>query len=196
MTRDADQIRADIERTRGELGSDVDALADKVTPSKIVHRQTDKVKEAFGSAKDHVLGVASDASDRVHDATSNAGNSISSAPGAAVAKAKGSAVGVGLIAFGVGLLVSSLIPASDKEKELASSVKDAAEPLVTAATDSAKEVADHLKEPAQDAAASLKDTATDAADAIKSEATGATGDIKDTAKHAKEDIQNESSSNY
>ena len=30
-----DDLRRDIERTRMELGQDVDALADKVTPSKI-----------------------------------------------------------------------------------------------------------------------------------------------------------------
>ncbi|TFD05905.1 DUF3618 domain-containing protein [Cryobacterium sp. TMT1-2-2] len=45
--RTPDQIRSDIERTRRELGGDVDALADKVTPSKIIQRQTDKVKSAF-----------------------------------------------------------------------------------------------------------------------------------------------------
>ncbi len=36
----------DIERTRVELGQDVDALADKVTPSKIAERQTRKVRRA------------------------------------------------------------------------------------------------------------------------------------------------------
>ncbi len=47
MSDSPDQIRADIERTRGELGSDVDALADKVSPSKIVERQVDKVRGAL-----------------------------------------------------------------------------------------------------------------------------------------------------
>ena len=35
MSDSPDEIRANIERTRSELGSDVDALADKVNPSKI-----------------------------------------------------------------------------------------------------------------------------------------------------------------
>lgn len=196
MTNDADRIRADIERTREDLGTNVDALADKVTPSKIVHRQTDKVKGAFGSVKDQVMGAASDARDKVSDATSSTGGSVSDASDKAVAKAKGNPVAVGLIAFGVGLLVSSLIPASEKEKELATSVKDAAEPVVTAATDAAKEVAEHLKEPAQQAAASVKETATDAAEAVKSEATSAADEVKDSAKHAKDDVQGQASSNY
>jgi len=48
MSDSPDEIRADIERTRQELGSDVDALADKVSPSKIVDRQVDKVRGVFG----------------------------------------------------------------------------------------------------------------------------------------------------
>ncbi len=39
MSDSPEAIRADIERTRAELGLDVDALADKVNPSKVVDRQ-------------------------------------------------------------------------------------------------------------------------------------------------------------
>ena len=67
-----DEIRADIERTRAELGQDVDALADKVTPSKIAERQTRKVRRALTSVKDRVMGVASDIGDTAHDAVENA----------------------------------------------------------------------------------------------------------------------------
>ena len=65
MSDSPDAIRADIEQTRRELGSDVDALADKVSPSKIVDRQTDKVKQAFGSVRDRVMGAADDAGSAV-----------------------------------------------------------------------------------------------------------------------------------
>lgn len=60
MKESPEQIRADIERTRKHLGMDVDVLADKVSPSKIVQRQTSKLKGAMSSAKDHVFGVADD----------------------------------------------------------------------------------------------------------------------------------------
>ena len=36
MSNNPDEIRADIERTRQELGRDVDALAEKVNPTKAV----------------------------------------------------------------------------------------------------------------------------------------------------------------
>lgn len=184
MTNDPEQIRADIERTRAELGSDVDALADKVNPSKVVHRQTDKVKDALGSVKDRVMGSS--------DSTaSSAGDAVTDASRQAVEKAKGNPLAVGLIAFGVGWLVASLIPASNKEKELASQAKDAAQPLVEKATDAAKDVADNLKEPAKEAADSLKHTATEAAENVKAEAQSAASDVQDDANQAKHAVQSE-----
>ena len=42
---DPDAIREDIERTRRELGQDVDALSDKVNPGKIAQRQSSLAKD-------------------------------------------------------------------------------------------------------------------------------------------------------
>jgi hypothetical protein len=154
---DSDAIRADIERTRGELGDDVDALADKVRPSSIAHRQTDKIKSKFSSVRESVMGSVDD---------------VREGGTAAVEKAKGNPVAVGLIAFGLGLLASSLIPASEKEKDLAGTVKEKAEPLTAAAGDLAKETAEHLKEPAQNAASEVKAAAEDAVDSVKVRAQG------------------------
>ena len=58
-----EEIREDIERTRADLGQDVDALADKVSPNKIAERQGRKVRNAVTSLKDRVMGAASDATD-------------------------------------------------------------------------------------------------------------------------------------
>jgi uncharacterized protein YjbJ (UPF0337 family) len=174
MSNNPDQIRADIEATRSNLGQDVDALADKVTPSKIVDRQVGKVKSAVGSVRDQVMGATSDAGSNVGDASQRA-----------VDKAKGNPLAVGLIAFGVGWLAASLVPASEKEKEIAGNLKDAAQPLVEKVTDAAKEVGENLKEPAQQAFASVKDVATDAVGTVKSEAGSATDDVTGQASEAK-----------
>lgn len=179
---DPDQIRSDIERTRSELSGDVDALADKVTPSKIADRQTRKVKDAFSSVSDRVMGAASDARDTASDMSGN----VSDAPRMAAEKAKGNPLAVGLIAFGAGWLASSMLPASAKEKELSASLKDSAEPMVRQVQDAAKQVADNMREPAQDAVSAVKDTATDAAQNVKSEASSAAGDVKDQANQSKD----------
>ncbi len=184
MSESPDEIRADIERTRRELGSDVDALADKVNPSKIVDRQVDKVRGAFGSVRDRVMGAADDAGSSLSDAGSHVGD----VKDRVIAKAEGSPLAVGLIAFGAGLLLASLIPASTKEKDLAASVKDQAQPLVDQATDLAKEVGEHLKEPAQAAVAAVKESAQDSAAVVKDEAQTAAAEVKDQAQHARENI--------
>jgi gas vesicle protein len=187
MSDNPDEIRANIEATRYELSGNVDALADKVDPSKIAERQTEKIKGAFGSVKDRIMGAASDAQESAGSAT----DSVAGAGQKVAAKAQGNPLAVGLIAFGVGLLAASLIPATSQEKKLASDLKDKAQPLVEQATDAAKEVVGNLKQPAQDAAAAVKDTATDAAAAVKDEATGVVSDVKDQAADSKQALQND-----
>ena len=177
MSDNPDEIRANIEATRYELSGNVDALADKVDPSKIADRQAAKVKGAFGSVKDRIMGAASDVQDNAGSAT----DAVAGAGQRVAAKAQGNPLAVGLIAFGVGLLAASLIPASGKEKEVAADLKDKAQPLVDQVTNAARDVAGNLQQPAQDAAAAVKDTATDAATAVKDEATGAVADVKDQA---------------
>ena len=195
MSDSPEAIRANIESTRRELGMDVDALADKVTPSKIVGRQTDKVRGALGSVRDRVMGAADDAGSSIHGAGSSLKGTgsdvvsgVSDAGHQAVAKAQGNPLAVGLIAFGAGLLLSSLIPASSKEKDLAASVKDQAQPLIDEATSVAKDVGEQLKEPAQEAVAAVKDTATDAASNVKDAATGAAENVGDRARDARENV--------
>jgi len=184
MSNDPDQIRADIESTRRELGSDVDALADKVNPSKVAERQADKVKGVFRAAKDRVMGTADDLRGDAAHATGEATDAVKTA----VAKAQGSPFAIGLIAFGVGLLAASLVPASSKERELAGNVTDAAQPIVK---DAAREAAGNLKQPAQEAAAAVKDSATDAYQHVAAEASDAAGDVKQQAQQSKETVQNQ-----
>jgi len=188
MTDSPDQIRAEIEKTRRELGGDVDALADKVSPSKIVDRQTDKVKQAFGSVRDKVMGAADDTGSAISDAGSSVAEHVGDAKDKVVAKAEGNPLAVGLIAFGVGLLAASLVPASAKEKKVAAEVKDQAQPLIDEVTDVAKEIGSNLKEPAQDAAAAMKDAAADSIETVKQDAHYAVADVKDQAGQARENV--------
>jgi len=177
---DPEVLREQIEDTRRELGADVDALADKVTPGKIMQRQTNKVRGAFGSMKDRVMGSASDAGSSL----SSVADDASGVARNVAEQAKGNPLAVGLIAFGIGWLASSLIPASTAEKRIAGSVKDAAEPLAHEVTDAAREVGENLKQPLADAADAVKTTATDAAGTVKAETTSSADDLKNEAKHA------------
>jgi gas vesicle protein len=223
MSDNPDAIRSDIEATRARLGTNVDAVADKVTPSNIVHRQTDKVtesvKDAVSGVKEKIMGAADSATttvqDKVHSGTghtgnalhstgdslhgakdtaaaklSDAGTALSHTPDQVKAKTQGNPLAAGLIAFGAGMLISSLIPASQKEREAADQLKTAAQPLATQVTDAAKDMVQDLKEPAQEAMENVKATATDAAQNVKAEGQGAVTDVKDRATDAKTNVQN------
>ena len=200
MSENPDVIRADIEATRARLGTNVDAVADKVTPSHIVQRQTDKVKEnvrdAVFGVKEKVMGAADHTAGNVHSATGSAGThlgdagaAIGDAPAQLKSKTQGNPMAAGLIAFGAGLLVSSLIPASQKEREAADALKTAAEPLTTELTEAAKNVAEGLKEPAQAAMENVKASAADATEHVKAEGQGAVSDVKDRTTEAKDNVR-------
>jgi len=202
---DPDAIRRDIEATQAELSSDVDALADKVTPSKVVHRKVDSAKDRVVDVRDRVMGKADETTARVSDtahgmtgsvsdAGHRAGDLASSAKEQTRSKARGNPLAAGLIAFGAGWLVGSLLPATEKEKETAAQAKDRlqekAQPVMEQAKESAREVGENLKQPAQEAAQSVKDRATDATETVKGEArSGAQGvadDASGAAKHVKD----------
>ena len=182
MSTDPDLIRADIERTRANLSDDVNALADEVNPKNVVRRKTRKVTGAFGSMKDSVMGTASEAQGTAGEALHSVGDAAASAPEQVTRRTQGNPLAAGLIAFGVGALVSSLIPATDPERSLAAEAKEKAQPLVEETKQIAQDAAQDLKEPAQQAVESVKQSATDAAATVKVEGRSAAADVRDDAR--------------
>lgn len=138
MSDDPDEIRAQIERTRGNLSSDVNTLADSVNPSQVAKRQVSKAKGAVFGVKDKVMGVASNATSSVSDTGSSMSDAVTGVPQKLGTQTSGNPLAAGLIAFGVGALLGSLLPASSAEQKAATKVKDTVTPI---ATDAAKEVA-------------------------------------------------------
>jgi hypothetical protein len=170
---DPDQIRADIERTRGNLSADVNALTDSVSPGNVARRQASKARGAVGGVKNKVMGT---------DAITGASDTMTT-------HTRGNPLAAGLIALGAGLLVGSLLPASRKEAELAAAVKDNAPVLAQPVTEAAKSVAADMKEPMREAVATVKATATDAAATVKEEGASRAEDVKSDAVNAKDAVQ-------
>ena len=207
MGEESDQLRREIEQTRRELGTDVDALGEKVSPRRVMERRVDRTKNAIGGVKERIMGTTSDASSSAGGAISGAASSVQDRMSGAASgvqhaassvgdtatdtayrarrQAQGNPLAAGLIAFGLGWLVSSLLPPSEKERQLAHQVKDQAQPAVQAVGQQAgqalSEMKDNLQQPAQEAVESVKQTASDAAGTVKDEARSAAGDVKDQA---------------
>jgi gas vesicle protein len=189
MTQNPDALRADIEETRRRLSTNVDAVADKVTPSHIVNRRVDRIRNAVFGARDDVQHAAGDAARHAHDAVSGAVSDLGDAPQVITRKAQGSPVAAGLIAFGAGLLLAALIPPSEKEREAAQAVKEAAQPLTQELGHAAQEVAEHLKEPAQEAVQNVKESAEEAAANVKDEGEAAAADVRYRAAAAQDHMR-------
>src|SRR6476660_8731150 len=206
---DPDVIRRQIEDTRRELSYDVDALNEKVNPARVVDRRVTAAKGRLTSVKEKVMGsaqdttssahgVASNAADSVQDAASSAVGAVQQAPDAIVRQTQGNPLAAGLIAFGVGWLVSSLLPASTAEKQLAqqaeTAVREHKDALLEPAKQAAQEIGEQLKPAAQDAVESVKATAQDAAATVKDEGQSAVQDVQGQAQQSKEKVQSKTGS--
>jgi hypothetical protein len=101
-----------------------------------------------------------------------------SAPRAVRQQTQGNPLAAGLIAFGVGWLVSSTIPASQREQDLARAAQDKAGDLAQPVKEQAQEVAANLQEPMKQSAEQIKATATDAASQTVDHAKSAAADVK------------------
>lgn len=189
-SEDPDVIRADIERTRSELSRDVNALGESVTPGHMARRSADKVKDRAAGLKDQIMGSASDAGQATSDSASSIASSVGdTAHGAASSvkrQARGNPLAAGLVALGAGWLLGSLLPASEKETQVAEAVKDRAAPVLDEAQSTVKQMAqgsaENLKAPAQDAVQTVKEHAQESAQTVKQEGQSAAQDVSESAK--------------
>lgn len=200
-----DQLKADIERTRTELSVDVDALADKVSPTSIARRRTEGVKNRAVTVKERVMGRADDLASTARSGMNSAGTSASSAadtvgqaPTMVKQQAQGNPVAAGLIAFGVGMLAATLFPATQKERELGATVKeqgsDLAQPVIAAAKDAAEQVRSDVQPAAQEAVQQVKESAKGAANTTAETAKEHSSDVAETAKGSADAVRQEARS--
>jgi ElaB/YqjD/DUF883 family membrane-anchored ribosome-binding protein len=137
MGQEPEAIRADIERTRAEMGDTVEALGYKAD---VKSRAKDKVTET----KDRLTGKVSD--------TAPDKQQVRRAAGIAQENPLGLAIGGAAVGFVVGLLVPSSRVEDEKLGPVADQVKDQVKETGQEAFDRGKEVAQH-------AASSAKETA-------------------------------------
>jgi Protein of unknown function (DUF3618) len=194
-----EQIQRDIEGTRRALSEDVDRLTEKVSPGRVVSRRVDRVKSGASSLRNRVMGSMPDtdsfrsagnsagsglssatgavgsAASSVGDVASSMGDAVTSAPQAVRTQTQGNPLGAGLVAFGVGLVLSSLVPASERETQLAAQAEDKARgPL----QEQARTMASDLQGSAQESVQQVKEVATDAATDTADQARSAVEDVK------------------
>ena len=203
-TDDPEVIRRSIDSTRADLSRNVDALTEKVSPGRVVGRNVEKAKSKMSSVKESVMGsdnpyddgVVGSAGAKASSVASSVGDTAANAPSIARQKTQGNPLAAGLVAFGIGWLASSLVPASQKEQQAAGAVKDAAsehsDTLTAPLKESAAAAKDNLAAPAKDAVTAVKDSASDAAGTVKDEASAAKDHVAGSAREGAAEVRSTS----
>lgn len=237
-----DEIRRDIEETRARLSSDVDAVAEKVSPAAAMDRQKNRIKDGLSNMKDKIMGTdddqpigtatygtaygedqgpsrteqlrdqvggtledagqnakqvahdvqrkAGEFGENVRDTAQDAGRKLADAPAAVQRKTRGNPLAAGLIAFGAGMLLAGLVPASRKEQEVAEQLKTKAEPLMRDAAEAAKGLAEDAKGPIAEAGEQLRQSASESVSNLRDEgqthAEHLAGEAKESAQQVKD----------
>jgi gas vesicle protein len=177
------------------MGSDDDD--DSTGAVGIVSDKTSSAKDAVAdgayAAKGAVADKASATKDTVSERASEAREAVRQAPRRMKRRAQGNPLAAGVVAFGLGMLVSSLIPSSEKEREAVSQLQQNLEPVKEKATEVARDVGESLKPAAQEAAQSVKTTAQEGVQAVRQEGQSAAQDVKDQAQESKDTVQQQRS---
>lgn len=214
MSDDPEVLRRQIEQTRSDLSRDVDALGEAASPGNVARRQAEKVSEtvtgAGRSLKEKVMGsddpgsgpgmgqrasdAASDVGERVGEVAGSARDTVASAPTQARRETRGNPMAAGLIALGAGWLLGSLLPGSEKERELAVTAKERVgdSGLVDEVRSVAQDVVEDVKPQAQEAADQVKQSASESVEHVKDEAGSAAEDVKVSAQESKKNVQGQS----
>ena len=194
MGQSADQLRREIEDTRGDLGETLEAIGDRVSPGRMIERRKNRMMLSLRTVRERVMGKASETGRAMGDTAGGAIDTLTSAPDTVREQTQGSPLMAGAIAFGVGVITASIVKPSEFEREAAEQLIDKVEPVKQELKDAGQEMAEHLKEPLREAVDQVKETAAggaqamtdaakdiaqtgqqtvrEAADAVRSEATG------------------------
>jgi hypothetical protein len=197
MGQSTEELSGDIAQTRESLASDLDALQDRVSPSAIVERRKSAAKARVGNIRHRVMGTAHGVRSTTASGVSSAGGSVQGTVGSARDAASGAAstvqdkyagapLAAGLVAFGAGMVIAAMLPATEREAVAAGKVVDAAkenaQPVVDAAKSQAQQVAQQVGENASDAAQQVKQAASEGADRVSSEGQSAVESVRGDAR--------------
>jgi hypothetical protein len=164
MGTEQEQLRRQIDLTRDELGSDVDTLADRVSPKRVIGRKVESARSTAGGWGRSVMGAPSSAASGLTDLGSDSASAIRD-------RAEGNPMAAGLVTFGAAWLISSLIPSSRSEQQAVEAANDFAQqhgqPVKDELQRAASEGAQAVRDDAQRAASEVRQSAEESMETIR-----------------------------
>lgn len=174
MGTSTEELTHQVEESRGRLGDDLDALQEKVSPQAILQRRRDAARGGVRRLRERVMGTAHDLGSQAeqagHDLSRRVADPEAVRDGVASqvhARVDGAPLAAGLVAFGTGVVIASLLPARDAEARAGAAayeaVKDAAAPVAGELREDAQDVASGLREEVAASAHRVADQAQESA---------------------------------
>jgi ElaB/YqjD/DUF883 family membrane-anchored ribosome-binding protein len=189
--RPTQRQRIEIEETRADMGRTLERIEDRVSPTRIKERQTDRLRSRWSRTKDRVMGSNPESAgvrDRMGDASGRVSDTVQEAPDRLEHATRGNPIAAGLIAAGLGALAGSLLPTSEPERELGGKLRDELEePVKSELQHAGEEVREELREDAQHSADAIKASAQDSAERTRAEAEGSARRVKDETRGVGQD---------
>ena len=203
MATEAERIRQEIAATRAELARDVDRLAQHSAPRGLTGWVTSRLR----TVKDHtigsseraastVAGAASGLAEGLHHAGEGAaetlhevGEALQQAPRQVARATQGSPIGVGLIAFGGGMLAAALIPETEAERRVAREVAEHAGPIVAPLREGGRAVGADVREAVGAAGDQVRTVAAEAVGHVQSVAAEGVEEVRTAASDGVSDVR-------
>lgn len=152
----------------------------------------ERLRGGVDSARESVSGATSTMTDRASGAVHGVQGTAHDTVRSARQQTEGNPMAAGIVAFGVGWLVSSLLPASDREVDAARRAQEKAKehggPIAEQARQAAAEIGENLKGSAQEAVEQVKGHAQEAAQTVKDEGASAARTVKDEGTSAAQTV--------
>jgi len=191
MGQSAEELRREIEDTRGDLSATLDAIGDRVSPGRMIDRRKTRMTNSWYSMRDRVMGSAYDTTGTIGDAASGAVDTIKSTPDTVRQQAQGNPLAAGAIAFGVGVLAASIFKPTERERQATDQLMEKVEPVKEQLVQAGQEMAEHMKEPAREAVEQVKGVATEGKQAVTETAKDVADTSKETARQAADSVRSE-----
>jgi hypothetical protein len=175
------------------MSETIDAIADRTSPRRIIDRRRQRVAAGWRTVRDRVMGRAETAGGTATDharqlsdsAKQTAGSVLDTArgvPSVVTEQTQGNPIAAGIVAFGAGLLVASLVPTSEPEQQLAGTLKEQSQPLQDELKQAGQQVVEDVKSTARDGAEQVKQRAADAASTVQEDVRSSADELQDQAR--------------
>jgi len=165
-------MRDEIEQKRSDLSSDIEAIEDRVRPSRMARRRTEAIRSSWHGAREAVMGRI----DETVEPAKDLAGSVADAPHHAARAAQGSPLAAGMVAFGLGMLTAALVPETTTERQVVDAVRpqldQAKDVVVGALAEDARAVADDVRPQVEERLDGLQASAKEAATRVQDEVRG------------------------